>query len=667
MRKIVFSLSFILLCFVVNSQNILPKLPDCKTPNTFQDFSIQDLISKSYQSIEIDATKAFCFLLQAEINTSNKNEKIQIADNAGKLGTKLYLDAQYKEAINFQSLSGQLWFALDSIELYSKSLRKTGENFHKLGDIYNSLIYLNEAKEINEKHNYISEKYHTYIALAWSYRQVRNFNEAEKHISLSKLMIDNKIMDTHYYDYYYLTSQLARTKANYSLAQQYKDTSIVGVDKNTAAGFIAIAMKYNDSTILVAKENDDKNLLAKAISNRANFLIYTRGNTDSIIAQISYALEINHQMNDKQQLASNYGVLSKAYLYNKNYSQAIQAANTGLDYANEANNSYEAAIKYDLLKEAHKEIGDYKKALSYAEKYQILYKEVYGLKDYNKIFEIQKIGDEKVSNAIIANLKITSAKNRQIYWLVSIISLLLFLGIIGYYINLKNNQKRKNEILKAKAAHDLLQIEMEALRARMNPHFLFNSLNSIKSYITKNDAREASNYLTKFSTLVRMILNHSKEKVISLEDELKAINYYLEIEKMRLKDTFDFVITIDESLDVSDIFVPPSIMQPFAENSIWHGFSQIAHKGLLQINLSGDNKKVIIEIEDNGIGREKAKLLKMENSSYRSMGTNIIKKTVEVFNQEKLINLDIKTIDLYTPNREPQGTKVIIIINAVSS
>jgi len=641
-KKRLISICFIIANTVTYSQYKLPETPSCLDTNISQNISVDDLIFRSKQNIDQDPLTSFCFLLQAQKTTIIKKEKELIARNADTIAYKLFSIAKYKEAIYFQSLSGYLWFELDSIKQYSKSLRRLGENFHRLGDIYNSLKYLNIANELNEVNNFKQEKYHTYLALAWTYIHVRNFNESKKNILLSKLMIDKKIIKANNYDYYYLFSTMSRAQDN-----------------------IPLAMQYNDSAIAVAKKEKDTRLLALAISNKANFLIYTKGNIDSIIEKITYALKINKQMNDKNQLNSNYGVLAKAYLYGKNYSKAIEAANIGLKYAIETGNKFEVVIKYRVLKNAYREKGDYEKALFYSEKYNLLYKEVYGVNDFNEIFEVEQRSRERLNKNIITNLKITSKQNKKIYWLISIISILIFGGIVNYYVHLKNIQKRKSEALKEKLSYDLLQMEMEALRSRMNPHFLFNSLNSIKSYIVKNDSRKASNYLTKFATLMRMILNHSKEKVISLEEELKAINYYLEIEQMRLKDKFEYHINIDNSLDTSEIVVPPSIIQPFAENSIWHGFSKVENKRLLQLNVLSKNNAVIIEIEDNGIGRKEARLLKLKNNAYRSVGTNIIKKTVEVFKNENLINLDIKTIDLYTSEKKSKGTKVIITIKEV--
>ena len=237
---------------------------------------------------------------------------------------------------------------------------------------------------------------------------------------------------------------------------------------------------------------------------------------------------------------------------------------------------------------------------------------------------------------------------------------MLVSGVLLVFFRNKTNQKIKNEALSIKASNELLQMEMEALRARMNPHFLFNSLNSIKSFIIKNESRNASLYLSKFAALVRMILNHSKEKTISLHEELKAISYYIDIEKMRLKDKFEYHLLLDKAINLDEIEVPPSILQPFVENAIWHGFLGLTKKCKLSINVLQKDDNTLIEIIDNGIGREKSKNLK--SGKHKSAGLKIIDKTIEAYRNKDILDLEITTIDLFDDNDKPSGTKICIAI-----
>ena len=631
----IISIFLITVSFFAYSQHELPEFPSCLDVNIPQNISIDDLAFSSKQNIDKDPLTSFCFLLQAHKKTRAKNEKVLIANNADTISSKLYTGAKYKEAIYFQSLAGQLWYELDSIKQYSRSLRKLGENFHRLGDIYNSLKYLNIANELNEVNGFKQEKYNTYLALAWTYIHVRNFNESKKNILLSKLMIDEKIIMASNYDYYYLFSTMSRAQDN-----------------------IPLAMQYNDSAIAVAKKEKDTPLLALALSNKANFLIYTKGNIDSIIGKITYALKINKEMNDKNQLSSNYGVLAKAYLYDKNYSKAIEAANTGLKYAIETGNKFEETIKYRVLKDTYKEKEDYKKAFFYSEKYNLLYKEVYGFTDFNEIFDVQQKSDERLNKNIITNLKITNKQNSQIYLLISVILMLIFGGIINYYINLKNNQKRKSELLKEKLSNDLLQMEMTSLRSRMNPHFIFNSLNSIKSFIVSNEVEKSVSYLSKFAKLLRYSINNSTIDFVNLSDEIRFLQDYISLENLRLLNAIDFKIETPEGLDFDKMLIPPLIIQPFIENAIWHGLSLKKGKGLLKLIILSNNKFLEIHIIDNGVGREASAAVN-KNKIHISKGISITAERLEIFSKIYGLKKPFKIVDLKEDDKAI-GTEVII-------
>ena len=180
--------------------------------------------------------------------------------------------------------------------------------------------------------------------------------------------------------------------------------------------------------------------------------------------------------------------------------------------------------------------------------------------------------------------------------------------IVGTFIFLKWNQKKTELALLDKHSRELAQLEMSALRAQMNPHFLFNSLNSIKNFALTKGPKETASYLTKFSHLIRLILQNSKSPLVNLKDELEALKLYIEIESLRFAQKFKFKFQVDEGLLISSIQIPPLILQPFVENSIWHG---LMHKkegeGHLIISVKDQGNSIQCTIEDNGIGREMAK------------------------------------------------------------
>jgi LytS/YehU family sensor histidine kinase/ligand-binding sensor domain-containing protein len=212
---------------------------------------------------------------------------------------------------------------------------------------------------------------------------------------------------------------------------------------------------------------------------------------------------------------------------------------------------------------------------------------------------------------------------------------------------------------------DLLKgAQLEALRSQMNPHFIFNCLNSIKLYTTQNDTVAASNYLTKFSKLIRLALENSKSETIPLSTELEALELYIEMEAMRFKEKLKYSIIINENVDADFIEIPPLLLQPFVENSIWHGLMHKEEGGSIDIHVSIVPQKYILEItiKDDGVGREKAAFLKSKSAtSHKSFGTKVTSDRLEIVNQLYKTGASVHTEDVLTKN-EVTGTLVTLRI-----
>ena len=205
---------------------------------------------------------------------------------------------------------------------------------------------------------------------------------------------------------------------------------------------------------------------------------------------------------------------------------------------------------------------------------------------------------------------------------------------------------------------------MKALRAQMNPHFIFNAINSIQNYMLDNDIDASLNYLSDFAKLIRITLDNISKKKIDLEDELNYLKYYLNLEKMRFDKNFDIEIILPNELKSRKLMIPPMIIQPFIENSIKYGFiyNTKPPKIKLEFQLNNDNYLNCI-IEDNGIGREKSKELRKNNKTHNSKSTYITLERFVLLNQTQTKKgYHIKTTDLYDDSGFASGTKVEITI-----
>lgn len=232
------------------------------------------------------------------------------------------------------------------------------------------------------------------------------------------------------------------------------------------------------------------------------------------------------------------------------------------------------------------------------------------------------------------------------------------------YLNIKQNEitdlKSKEE--QRELEKKMLEKELTALRSQMNPHFLFNSLASINDYIMHEKPQDASKYLTKFAKLMRIILNNSKQKTVSLQGELEAIKLYVELESLRFQGKFEFLLEVDPGIAISNIEIPSMILQPYIENAIKHGFVNLDSGGQLDLRIKQNKDNLTIEIEDNGIGRAKSREMKSEiEKGRKSHGLDITANRIDLINKLYDTNIRVQIIDKLNSGN-PAGTKVELIV-----
>jgi two-component system sensor histidine kinase YesM len=216
--------------------------------------------------------------------------------------------------------------------------------------------------------------------------------------------------------------------------------------------------------------------------------------------------------------------------------------------------------------------------------------------------------------------ELISRKNTFNYFLLGSIMLLLLFS--GFIIKALYSIKTKNK-----------EIALQSLRREMNPHFIFNSLNSVNQFIAQNNELEANKYLTSYSNLMRNTMENSNKDFVSLDNEISNIKKYLELEHLRFKDKFDYEITVDENLDPERVWLPNMVIQPHLENAIWHGLRYKEEKGLLKLDFRLAGKNIFITIDDNGIGPTRSSRLKTENQKiHQSRGITNTTERIALLN-----------------------------------
>ncbi|MBW8688376.1 sensor histidine kinase [Chitinophaga rhizophila] len=239
-----------------------------------------------------------------------------------------------------------------------------------------------------------------------------------------------------------------------------------------------------------------------------------------------------------------------------------------------------------------------------------------------------------------------------------ILSVLLIIVLVYVYFRLRVNAVKKEARRRTAIQQQIAQLEMKALRAQMNPHFIFNALNSIQTFMMKRETEQALSYLGRFARLIRNVLDNSQLNSIPISNELRMLENYLELEKLRFGDQFTYDITVDDELDPDFTDIPTMILQPFVENAIWHGLLHKKGEGRLSIAFYQREGSLLCVIEDNGVGREKAAAQRQQGKEHHSRGLQITRDRLSLYNRRFNLDATFDIEDLYDEAGQPCGTRV---------
>ncbi len=251
---------------------------------------------------------------------------------------------------------------------------------------------------------------------------------------------------------------------------------------------------------------------------------------------------------------------------------------------------------------------------------------------------------------------------RTWWFVVLVIGFVVFSVYLVFKIRVNNIKNKQQKEFERKV--EMSKIELKALRSQMNPHFVFNSLNSIQHYIFNSKSDEAVKYLNKFAKLMRVILNNSDKPTVAIEDDLEALKLYLELEQMRFEDKFEYKFEIDNNVDLDYDIMPPMLLQPYVENAILHGLTPRKEKGLLTIGIRNEEHFIICTITDNGIGRKRSAEIKrtMPGTKHKSFGMKITEERLRILNEISFSQHRVNIIDLENEDGTPGGTKVELYV-----
>ncbi len=343
----------------------------------------------------------------------------------------------------------------------------------------------------------------------------------------------------------------------------------------------------------------------------------------------------------------------------------------------EKNDVSSLSESYLALTELYEKKKDYKKAISYYKKREVLRDSLIGIEKQKAIadievkYETEKVKREKETAEKSAQInKLESAKNKNLFIGAAIIGVLIFLSSLFYFGRFKATKKAALVTLELKETQKRLAIEkqyrdseLKALKAQMNPHFIFNALNSIQEYIVLNQKNLASDYLARFADLMRKYLQHSDKGSISIQEEIDCLNMYLELEKVRFEDKLQYTIEVNSALNTEELSIPTMIIQPYVENALKHGLLHKKDNRKLNISVSKKDACIICIIKDNGVGRARAKEIQNKRrKEHQSFATKATENRLDLLNFGKDKKIGIQNIDLFDSDHNASGTKVIMTI-----
>jgi tetratricopeptide (TPR) repeat protein len=395
-------------------------------------------------------------------------------------------------------------------------------------------------------------------------------------------------------------------------------------------------------------------------------VLYERIDKTKALEYYMTALKLERELQDDYNVATTSLDIGSLLNNLGQYNKALSFLIPGMDYVLKTGDRDWELSAYSSLADSYTGLKNYEKANIYLYKRSILNDSLFNESKSQQISELQtKYETAKREQAILALKEqnaianATAEKQKLRVTLVSAFTAILLLLLILIVVINRNLKKQKEiEFIKAKA-----ELEQTALLAQMNPHFIFNSLNSIQYYILNRETEYAYDYLAKFGKLIRQVLTNSEQNTIALNKEIETLQMYIELEQRRLKHRFDFEINYPSDFPAHDITIPTLLIQPFVENAIWHGIMNLEEnkKGKLILNFNLKDKILSISIEDNGIGRKEAALRK-NNDEYRSVGVLFTQKRIELIQAISKKQTRIVITDLMNSKGYASGTKVEVLM-----
>ena len=615
-----------------------------------KDIYIQLVDSANFYK-EKDLDKSLCFIEEAlEENQSQKRNA-----NTYKILADIYFYwKQYDIAISNYKISLQIYEKTETLLQLAKT-QFLAKKYNESKETY---------KKLKNKKLSAYDKVYVLQGLGDALLILKEFEEARKNYEEGLKIAENKSINEFIPDLnskiasvYAKQGNLIKANSAYSntlkIASEDSERSSLEV-KQEVADFLNETMQY-----------DDEIKLRKEILERVDRNKIVRRKRKKEIKKEEKSEEKTIKTDSLTSQKLNYKI-GNAYVLKEAYPEAIEYLEKSIEEADEKEDLEVQKHATRKLSEVYSTVGDYIKALKTYREFVDIVDTLY-IKKEQEIYQIKrltkKIADNQSRIAILEKdkelsvskinvaikdkeLTVEKSKKQQIA-IYSLIGGLILMSLLTFY---KHRANQKQQL-----ANNLLALK--SMRSQMNPHFIFNALNSVNSFIAVNDERNANRYLSEFSALMRSVLENSDEDFILFTKEIELLELYVKLEHNRFQDKFDYEIYIDKTIEIDEYRIPPMLLQPYIENAIWHGLRYRKEKGNLTISIRQKEKDAIsICIQDDGIGRKKSLEMKTKNQlKQKSKGMSTIKNRIAILNDMYQDKISVQISDL---NEDGSGTKV---------
>jgi tetratricopeptide (TPR) repeat protein len=614
--------------------------------------------------------------LQTVYNNTSRNDTAFVA--ILKSLSKVYLYKDARQALRYAQeaadLSEKLGMPPDA-DIYLNMARAYG----RIPDNENALSHYKTALSIASAKKDSTSMAWIHGALGYHYYILRNvpasLSEFEKETELGEALNNRKIIADGWFGKALAYNIFEEYKSMYDAFQQFFIYADFNQDQRrisdayrlTGMYFRSInqfqeAIDANQKSYDMAASISDSSLMGGALNHMA-WYYYEMGNLDKSL-EIYHKNLVFYKTGGGNVLANVYGNIGNIYRDWERYPEAIDYYNKSIELSKKNKDIFNLSWLYEDISKMYERTGDYRQAYE-NQKLASVYGDSLMSANYQQTlagaraqYEAEKTAKE------LELLELRLQRNRFLVW-----GLIVGFGMIASVTILLITRYRFRSRQRIDAMnHTISELNQTNLRQQMNPHFIFNTLNSIQYYVFQNDKISSNNYMTKFASLIRKTLENSKHTEISIKEELDALHLYLELEELRFKEKFDWTIKVDEEIDTLAYKIPTMLIQPYVENAITHGLMNKENgKGRLLVELQLQKDQILCMIEDNGIGRAKAMEINQKKENHHmSMGTNITESRLKLVNEIYGKSMIVNYTDLLDESGEPAGTKVELSIPIIT-